>query len=246
LGNNEVHIWQASLSSFPTAFQQNQLFQYLTDEERLRADRYVHIADRVRFIVARGVLRVLLGGYLNINPANIVFEYGAHGKPRLASILGQGSSNLCFNISHAGDGVACIFARGREVGIDIEQIRDNVDIEGIAERFFSASEFLALQRIAPTKRLIAFFNTWSRKEAFIKAIGSGLFYSLQQFDVSIGLDEPAALLAIDGDQQKAKNWALHAFTPMADYVGAWIIGGLIEGQVDQIQYRVVEGDILCV
>jgi 4'-phosphopantetheinyl transferase len=237
LENNEVHVWQASLHSFSMAFQHDQLFQFLTEDERSRADRYVQANDRIRFIIARGLVRVLLGRYLDINPAHIIFEYGPHGKPILAS-------NLQFNISHAGDRVACIFTRGRPVGIDIERIRDNLDIEAIAERFFSASEFLALQRLGTAERLTAFFNIWARKEAFIKSMGLGLFYSLQQFDVSAE-PESAAVLAIQGDKQKAQNWFLQAFTPAEGYVGAFAIESAIAGREEQIHYYLAEREILC-
>jgi 4'-phosphopantetheinyl transferase len=195
MNSSEVHIWQVSLQAVPSY---DILFQYLAEDERRRADRYVHQVDRARFIVARGVLRVLLGYYLGIKPGLIVFEYGEHGKPTLAS------GALSFNLSHTGDWVSMIFAKKIDVGIDIECIRE-LDMDGIAARFFSEGERSRLQQTMPEVRLQTFFQIWARKEAFIKTLGSGLFYELQQFDA----------------YKLPAEWTMQDFVPAEGYVGAW-------------------------
>ncbi len=222
LANDAVHIWQVFLKPFTEAPQRAQLFELLTEEERGRASRYVYTVDQDRFIIARGVLRALLGRYLGIDPRTIVFEYGEHGKPSVMS-------SLKFNLSHAGHWAVYGFTQNRNIGIDIERIRDDVDIAAIAQRFFSGSESSMLQQLPSEQQQAAFFDTWAKKEAFIKAMGSGL-HSLGQFDVSVKLADP---------------WVLQPFTPAAGYAGAWAI----EGAVEQVQYNAILdvmslGDIL--
>jgi 4'-phosphopantetheinyl transferase len=238
LANDAVHIWQVFLKPFAESPQRAELFELLTEEERARASRYVYTVDQDRFIIARGVLRALLGRYLGIDPRTIVFEYGEHGKPSVMS-------SLKFNLSHAGDWAVYGFTQRQNIGIDVERMRDDLDINSIAQRFFSAYESSMLQQLPPEQQLAAFFDIWAKKEAFIKAIGSGLFYSLQQFDVSVNPMEPATLLSVAGSQEKAQAWVLQTFTPAAGYAGAWAI----EGAVEQVQYNAILdvmslGDIL--
>jgi 4'-phosphopantetheinyl transferase len=115
--------------------------------------------------------------------------------------------------------------RGREIGIDVERIHTNFDYEDIAERFFSPSEIAALRTISADSKPKAFFDCWTRKEAYIKAQGDGLSLPLYSFDVSFAPDGPARFLAIRKNKQKASNWTLHELTPGNGYVGALAVEG---------------------
>ncbi len=158
----------------------------LSEDERLRAGRFVLELHRRRFAAARGTLRELLARELGEAPRALCFEYGPHGKPRLRG------AELFFNVSHSQDRALYALARGRELGVDIEALREDLDHEAIATRFFSTSEREALRLVTAAERASAFFSIWTRKEAFVKLLGGGLAIALDSFDVS--LDEPSGLL----------------------------------------------------
>ncbi len=173
--------------------------------------------------MARGLLRQLLGSYLQLPGQDIAFVYGDHGKPELAAP--QAQSGLCFNISHA-QGVALLaFARHCEVGVDIEQVRPLDDGEQIAERFFSRNEVAVFTAVPPEQKPQAFFNCWTRKEAFIKVIGEGLSCPLDSFDVTLKPGEPAELLQVKGSREAAARWKLENLEPAEGYAGAVIAEG---------------------
>jgi 4'-phosphopantetheinyl transferase len=160
----------------------------LSDDERARAERFVLERHRRRFVAARGTLRELLARELGERPRALRFEYGPHGKPRLRG------AELGFNASHSQDLALYALARGRELGVDVEALREDVDHAAIAARFFSPSEREALRGTPADARAGAFFSIWTRKEAFVKLLGGGLAIPLDSFDVSLG--EPAVLLRL--------------------------------------------------
>ena len=226
LPQTELHVWVASLN--PPQDQLTQYWHHLAEDERARADRFHFERDRNHYIVARGLLRQLLGRYLHRPAAEIVFAYGEHGKPELS---GQFESDVRFNVSHA-QGVALLaFSRGREVGVDIEQIRPLEDAVQIAERFFSASEVVRFTAVSSEQKPQAFFNCWTRKEAFIKVIGEGLSCPLDSFDVTLKPGEPAELLQVRGSKEAAARWRLQNLEPALGYAGAVIA----EGQVWELR-----------
>jgi len=173
----------------------------LTPDERQRAARFVFERDRRRFITARARLRQLLGARLGVAPESLQFVYNAHGKPALARP--QGARDLRFNLSHCEDVAVYAFADGAEVGIDVEALRVLPDADDVAMRFFSANERAAYQRLSLHERPQGFFNCWTRKEAFIKALGSGLSHPLDSFDSSF-----------------IPGWTLRSFVPGPGLVGA--------------------------
>lgn len=221
LPHNEVHVWAASLNR--PAAQLERLWSILASAEQKRADRFYFERDRNHYVAARGLLRTLLGLYLQLAPQAVAFTYGEHGKPALAPSLARG--DVRFNISHAQGVALCSFTRGREIGVDVEQIRPLDDASQIAERFFSAHEVQVFTAVPPAQKPEAFFNCWTRKEAFIKAIGEGLSCPLDSFDVALAPGEPARLLQIKGSPEMAARWQLHTLTPAAGYVGAVIAEG---------------------
>ena len=162
----------------------------LSAAEKKRADRLRVPSKRREFTIARAVLRSCLGAACGVEPGEIAFTVGDHGKPRMAKL----STDLDFNISHSRGAVALALVRGREAGIDIEKVRADVRAEALAARFFSRRENDLLARLSGTEMLTAFFDCWTRKEAVLKAIGAGLSLSLSSFDVSLDPDH-AELLA---------------------------------------------------
>jgi 4'-phosphopantetheinyl transferase len=216
LGSGAVHVWRVSLDQSSSELA---LFQNTLDyDERSRADRFYFRRDRERFIVARGVLRALLCRYLDRSPKSLSFSYSAHGKPALASE--SGADAIRFNLSHSHGTALYALTRGRELGVDLEFIRCDLEAEQIAERFFSHSEIVALRSLPLAVRKYAFFLCWTRKEAYIKARGEGLSMPLDQFDVSLIPGEPAALLSTKPDSDEARRWCLHNLSPAPGYAAA--------------------------
>jgi 4'-phosphopantetheinyl transferase len=221
LSRHDVHVWRTSLE--PSAEQVQRLRQTLAPDEVRRADRFHFDTDRKRYTVARGVLRLILSRYLSIAPNLLEFSYSSYGKPALATMPGK--DWLRFNLSHSHELALYAFTRGREVGIDIEHMRANVADEAIAERYFSPREVLVFRGLPASHRRQAFFNCWTRKEAYIKARGEGLSFPLDRFDVSLAPGEPATLLATLGDPHEASRWTLQALHPGLGYAAAVVVEG---------------------
>ena len=192
--------------------------QNLAADEQARAGRFYFQKDREHFIVARGVLRAILGRYLNREPAGLPFCYGSHGKPALAGQSERGA--IRFNVSHSHGVALYAVTREREVGIDLERIRFDLEVVEIAERFFSRREAAMLRTLPMAAQRQAFFRCWTRKEAYIKARGEGLSLPLDQFDVSLAPGEPAAVLGTQGDPSEASRWSLEELSPAPGYAAA--------------------------
>ena len=148
-----------------------QISQSLMEDERIKAERFYFQRDRKRFMVCRGVLRMILGRYLHIEANRVHFSYGPYGKPYLKETLGD--STLRFNLAHSHELALHAFARSREIGVDIEYIRYIPDAEQIALNFFSENENAVLHVLPTSQKQEAFFNCWTRKEAYLKALGVG-------------------------------------------------------------------------
>ena len=221
LGCDEVHVWRATLDQTPSQIQS--FLQTLAADERTRAERFYFEKDREHFIVARGVLRAILGGYLNQAPESLSFCYSAHGKPSVAGEFGADA--IRFNMSHSHGIALYAVAHGREVGIDIERVRFDVEVAEIAERFFSRREVEMLRTLSTEDQRQAFFRCWTRKEAYIKARGEGLSLPLDKFDVSLSPGEPAALLSTQPDPSEAARWSLQELTHAPGYVAALAVAG---------------------
>jgi 4'-phosphopantetheinyl transferase len=217
----EVHVWRASLDQ--PAGVVERLRSTLAEDEKVRAARFHFDTDRVRFVVARGVLRTLLGRYLYVLPDQLQFHYNPYGKPALAADIA--GSGLDFNVSHSHSLVLFALARGRALGIDVEYLRASADQRQIAERFFSSYEVSVLCGLPAAQQPRAFFDCWTRKEAYIKARGEGLSFPLAEFDVSLHPDEPAALLCVRGDARESERWTLRALDVAPDYAAALVIEG---------------------
>ena len=199
------------------------LRQLLSVDEQARADRFHFEKDRRHFTVARAGLRKLLGRYLGTSPTELRFTYAKYGKPQVAPEIKRRLSKaeeLKFNLAHSGGLALYAFTNIGEIGIDLEHIRPEFTGDDIARRFFSATEVACLDRLPATARHNAFFNCWTRKEAFIKAKGMGLSLALDQFDVTLDPDEPAALLCTRWDRNEAARWSLKGIDVGPGFVGA--------------------------
>jgi len=162
------------------------------------------------------VLRIILSYYLSIPAADIHFSYGERGKPSLIS----SGLDLRFNSSHSGDIAIYSIACRCELGIDVEHIRSLPDMEQIAHRFFCTEEITDLLAAPAGERETAFFRCWTRKEAYIKAIGDGLAVPLDSFRVSLRSDDQIRIIGIYGDPDAAKAWNLHELVPADGFIGA--------------------------
>ena len=176
----------------------------LSADEIARADRFVTGTLRSHFAVGRGLTRVILASYTGVAPAEIAFAYGPQGKPSLA----HPESRLRFNISHSHGVALFAVTIDRDVGVDVERVRPDISFEAIAEDFFSPEERDVLRAVPGPDKARAFFDCWTRKEAFIKARGEGLSFPLDAFDVSVHPDPPR-LVATRPDRDEASRWSLY-------------------------------------
>jgi len=208
----EVRTWTLE----PSDAEVEEGLSLLSSDETARADRFVFARDRRTFIAARAGLRRHLARLTGVEPAQLTFCYSSHGRPSLAG--DTGAPLLNFNLSHSGNLAAAAFARDCQLGIDVEHVRTIGP--DVATRFFSAVEQRALAALAPEQRLEGFFRCWTRKEAYVKALGLGIGIDLRAFDVTLTPDEPACLLRIAGEPEGHRAWRLVALDLPEGYIGA--------------------------
>jgi 4'-phosphopantetheinyl transferase len=216
LGATDVHIWAARLDLPSEALVR--FASILSQDESDRAARFRFDTHRNRFIAARGILRSLLGAYLHSPPEELRFEYGSNGKPTLATPFA--SSGLSFNLAHSEDFALIAVTRLGQIGVDVEQIRPLTDVDELVARFFSPRETALFQTLPTSQKNAAFFNLWTRKEAWLKAIGEGIAHSLNRVEVTFLPGEPAQLLALPETPGLKVDWALRELTPATGFVGA--------------------------
>lgn len=217
----EVHVWTAALDQPPARVQA--LADLLAADEAARAHRFVFERDRRHFIVARGLLRTLLGYYVGREPEGLQFTYGPYGKPALT--MACGGDRLRFNLAHSQGYALYALTDGREVGVDIEYLRPLPDAEQIAEHYFSLQERAVLRSLPTDQKQEAFFHCWTRKEAYLKALGDGLARPLDQFAVSLTPGEPARLLSVAGDAREIGRWSMRNLSLVSGYAGALVVEG---------------------
>jgi 4'-phosphopantetheinyl transferase len=215
-----VHVWRAFLNADGSSL--DRYTATLSVEEHRRARRYHFDRDRSDFVTGRGLLRRLLGRYLQVAPEQVRFLYGEHGKPALAPEHGTA---LRFNVSHSDRVLLCAVTADREVGVDVERVRPLPDMDEVAACVFTARERAVLRRLPGPERQKAFFRCWTRKEAYIKAGGDGFALPVQQIEASLEPGEPARLLHVDGAPDEAGRWCLRELRPAPGYVGAVALRG---------------------
>lgn len=214
-------MWRTALDQ--PASQLTQLAEMLAPDEQLRANRFHFERDRQRFIAGRGILRTILGRYLGCNGSELLFDYGPHGKPALAKPAAE--PPLYFNLAHSGGLAVLALAYQQEVGVDVEHIRPITDMEQIVQRFFAQQEQATLLALPVEQRESAFFNGWTRKEAYLKALGDGLARPLDQFCVTMAPGDPVRLVSINGAGDDASPWLLESFDPAPGYAAAVAVRG---------------------
>jgi 4'-phosphopantetheinyl transferase len=219
LSARQAHVWKVDLSQASSL----NYATFLSSDERDRAGRFRFERDSQRYIAAHVALRLILSRYANLATASLVFAETEYGKPFLVNTEAQG---LLFNMSHSGDVALIAVTREREVGIDVEFMRADFATSEVAENFFSVAEIYTLSGLHPRERTRAFFNCWTRKEAYVKARGEGLSMPLDQFDVSLAPGVPAAMLGNRIDESEKNRWILHDLQTAPNYAGALVIEAL--------------------
>jgi 4'-phosphopantetheinyl transferase len=214
-----LHVWSVPLTLPECSV--DRAASLLSVEDRERAVRFVRPQDRRRFIVAHAALRILLSRYTEIPIHELFFLAGPHGKPALAGVSPHAIS---FNMAHSGER-AIIAVSTCELGVDVEELRFLDDADSIARSFFAPAEVAALAA-APDTDGSGFLICWTRKEAFIKAVGGGLSIGLDSFEVSVLRDRPA-ILRIGDEGLRARPWSMVHLQQGMDYVGAAVVAGPI-------------------
>ncbi len=215
----EVQAWTASLDVSPGTLKRYAVALADTELERAHRFRFEHL--RRRFIAGRGILRYALARYLDVQPNRITFTYGPLGKPELTGDFA--SSGIHFNLSHSEEVAFLAVTRNRPLGADVERIRPMQDATELVRRFFSPRECMEFEALAQEHRPRAFFNLWTRKEAWLKATGEGLSGSLRKVEVSFLPGDPPRFLSLP--HGKLQPWHLHHLEPLPDFVAAVAITG---------------------
>jgi 4'-phosphopantetheinyl transferase len=198
---HEAHVWRARLD-VPWSWTFDEA---LSREDRARADRFRFESDRRKFCVARASMRLILGRYLKTKAGRLNITTGDYGKPYFADE--KAARGLRFNLSHSHQIALIAITRDREVGVDIEYMRPNFVTDEVAGHFFSSAEAEELRSLPFERKTESFFNCWTRKEAYIKARGEGLYCPLDQFDVSVTPGAPAMLLKSRMDEKEVSRWS---------------------------------------
>jgi len=222
--NDTIQLWHVPLAVPDTIV--NRYWAYLSEDEKVRGDRFRFAKDRRRFAVARGVLRCLLSKQLGLTPNDIQFCYGEYGKPTLARSSDSAECNVHFNLSHSEELALCVLGGDRTVGVDIEYLKSIKRLDGMMERCLTAQEVAEVTQhskrseCSETAQLKAFLQRWTCKEAYLKAIGLGLTQSMQSVEVRLN---PPQFTAVP--QACALGWQLHVVEVPNNYVGALVVAG---------------------
>ncbi|MEM6449834.1 MAG: 4'-phosphopantetheinyl transferase superfamily protein [Cyanobacteria bacterium P01_D01_bin.105] len=213
-----VQLWQIPLAVPDTIV--THYWQHLSQDEKMRGDRYRFAQDRRRFVVARSVLRSLLSQQFDQSPADIQFCYGEYGKPALARSFGHPNCDFHFNLSHSGELALCVLGGDRLVGVDIEYLKNIQRLDSMMERCLTHGELADVRAQPKTAQLEAFLQRWTCKEAYLKAIGLGLAQSMQSIEVNLCPDRLASV-----PKSCAAGWQLKVIDVPKNYVGALVTAG---------------------
>lgn len=236
LQKDQVDVWCLSLELEEASL--DSLQRLLSEDELMKAGRFLVERAKKHFIAARGFLRRLIGHYLKEKPERLLFQYGPQGKPSPAGKFE--ATGISFNVSHSHGMALYAVAWNKAVGVDIEKIDSNTSCIDIAERFFSPYEIEVLRNLTGDRQRRGFFNCWTRKEAYLKARGEGISSSLSRFDVSLVPGEPAVLLAHRTDPGEIFRWSFEDLDVHPDYAAAVVM----EGRGTEVRLRSGDIDLL--
>lgn len=178
-----VHVLSQSLSTLSETFTQK-LITMLVPDELARAQRFIRPEDQRRFLQVRGLLRLALGSYLNLEPREICFDYGPHGQPRIQHRIEH--DTLHFNVSHSHHHALFVFSLKRRIGVDVEWRRPLNNMQKMQRHICTVQEYEQLQRLDSDDESERFFQLWTRKEALLKAVGLGLHGGLRTYHIGWG------------------------------------------------------------
>jgi 4'-phosphopantetheinyl transferase len=229
LGGDDVHIWQAGLDQPDESLAD--YYSLLSEDEISRSARFVFDKDRRHYIVGRAILRLLVAGYLDTQPAKIEFSYSPLGKPFITRE--PRAPGLLFNLAHSHNRAVYAFSLSRRVGIDLEQIREMPEMDRFADFNYSSRECAFLNSLNEPEKTVTFYKIWTCKEAIFKAVGAGLTKEISQTEISLTAPTKPELVCIDGDIHQAAGWQLELFTPFEGYQAALAV----ENQVFNLDFR---------
>jgi 4'-phosphopantetheinyl transferase len=210
---NNIHIWAVRLDDATVDLDCE--LKLFSPEERDRAARFKFERDRRRYLVAHIALRDILRRYLPTEPARVSFDIGANGKPRLPQALA--SSGVEFNLSHSHEMALLAVCHKREVGVDIEFVKEDFEFHDVAERFFTPREVAAMRGLPAKLQRQAFFKCWTSKEAFLKAKGTGLSGALDEVEIALTAAGQVHIMA------DVPGWSLSELNPIDGYQGALVV-----------------------
>ena len=219
LSEKDIHVWRFRLENNGNF---ERFTKLLAEDESRRASRFLFDRHREHFVIGRAIARIILGWYIDRRPELIEYAYDNLGKPRFAHV--ELNAQLRFNLSNSHDLGLLAVTRSTEVGVDLERIREMNDMLGLAKRYFAEEETDRLFGLPASKQASAFFRLWTRKEAYLKAVGKGLTCPLREVHVSLH-DSPEAcrIVDINGDQTEAAKWTLANLDPNPEFKSALAI-----------------------
>jgi len=232
LRKNEVHIWLVQANDERISLKDFE--NLLSSAEQVQASRFKFATDRRRYVTAHAALRSILSIYVKSPPEKLQFASGPNGKPKLAPI--HAKQKFEFNLSHSHEVALIAVTQGREIGVDVEWIREDFAFYEVAQRFFTAKEVTALTALPSQLQRLAFFKCWTSKEAFLKAKGTGLSGELDEVEITL---TPKEGVRVNGT---ISSWTLVALSPCAGYVGALALEGP-ECQLRCFQWRQLANDL---
>ncbi len=225
LKNGEIDVWKVDLERDPRDL--DSFFQLLSDDEKVRANKYVFARDRGHFIAGRGMLRKIIGGYLDKSPDEIKFSIRHYGKPDLT---GE-ASDLRFNVSHSRGIAVIAVSLKREIGVDIEFVDPDFDVFSVAKNIFSAEEILRIEALPLNLQTATFFAGWTRKEAFLKAMGDGLS-SPEELQTAISFMNGDDVFYRSVENGRIRDWSLTSFEIQENFRAALVV----EGNVGTVRF----------
>lgn len=216
---NQVHIWSVELDALASKL--HHLRTFLSGDELEKSARFRFDRHRNRYVAAHGWMRNVLGRYVSLPPTRLQFDSGPKGKPFL---IGDANSRaLQFNMAHSETMALLAISPTARVGVDVERVRPMPDADELVSRFFSRREADQFRDVPADRKGEAFFNLWTRKEAWLKATGEGIAHLLAQVEVAFLPSEPARLLELPKEYETATGWSLSSFSPAPGYIGAMAV-----------------------